>query len=84
MPGAERSKPMSDKLKDQIDLRSCWPCLRFAITDDTGNNEVRLIHDGTKRNTEGIAQLSALMDTTGNFRIHMAICMVKEEKEMLV
>jgi hypothetical protein len=81
MPSAERSRYPVGKLKDQIGLRSCWTSLRFAIADDTGNNKVGLVHDGSKGNTESVTQLSALVNTAGNFGIHMAICMVKEEED---
>jgi hypothetical protein len=83
VPSAETSEPVSGKLMNQIDLRSCWTRLSFAIADDTSNNKVRLVHDGTKGNTKGITQLSALMDTTGSLGVHMAICIIQEEKEAL-
>jgi len=55
VPSAETSTSASGELKDKTDLRSCGSCLSFAIADDTGNNKVRLIHDGAKGDAESIA-----------------------------
>ena len=50
------------RTKKEGHLRSCWSSLGLAITDDDGSYEIRFIHDGTKRNTEGIAELAALVN----------------------
>lgn len=55
VPSAETSSSASSKLKDKPDLRSCGSCLSFAIANDTSNNKVRLIHDGTKGDAESVA-----------------------------
>ena len=54
VPSAETSTSASGELRDKIDLRRCGPCLSFTIADDTGNNKVRLIHDGAKGDAESI------------------------------
>jgi hypothetical protein len=46
--------------------------LGLAITNDTGNNKMRIIHDSAKRNTEGVAEFATLMNGSGGFGIDMA------------
>src|SRR4051812_5623712 len=41
--------------------------LGFAITDHTGSNQIRIIKDRAKSMSQGIAQLTALVNGTGSF-----------------
>src|SRR5215470_11414688 len=43
------------------------PGFRFAIADDTGDNEIRIIERGPVCVTQGVAELAALVDAAGRF-----------------
>jgi len=42
--------------------------LRFAISDDTGDDQVRIVERGAVRMGERVAELPALVDRAGHFR----------------
>lgn len=41
------------------------PRFRFAVTDDTGDDEVGVVHDRTKGYAEGIAEFATFVDAPG-------------------
>jgi hypothetical protein len=45
---------------------------RLAITNNTGNDKMRVIHDSAKRNAESVTEFAAFMDGSGSFCIDMA------------
>ena len=45
---------------------------RFAIADDAGDDQFRIIKHRAKSVRQGIAQFAALMDGAGGLRRHMA------------
>jgi hypothetical protein len=44
----------------------------LAVTNDTGNDKMGIIHDSAKRNTESVAKFSTLMNGSRGFGIDMA------------
>jgi hypothetical protein len=47
----------------------CWSGLGLTVTDNTGNNQVRIIHDCTKGNRESISQFATFVDRSGNLSV---------------
>jgi hypothetical protein len=47
--------------------------LGFAITDNTSNDEIRLVHDSTIGYTEGITEFATFVNGTGSFGINVAL-----------
>lgn len=54
------------------DERSSWTGLGLAVTDNTGDDEIGVVHDSTKGYSQCIAQLSTFMDCTGGLSIDVA------------
>src|SRR5260221_9068692 len=50
----------------------CRTCLSLSIANNTGYNEVRIIHRSTKGSSQRIAQLAAFMDRPRYARVEMA------------
>src|SRR5258708_783275 len=48
--------------------RSGWTRLCLSIANNTGNNQVRIIHHGTKGGSQCIAQFTTFMNGAGNTR----------------
>lgn len=63
-----------------MDLRGSRTGFRFSIANHTGDNKIRVIHDRTERDSQGITQFTTLMNRTGSFCIDMAV--EREEKEV--
>src|SRR5258708_23777007 len=51
--------------------RSGWTSLGLSIANNTGNNQVRIIHRGTKGGSQRIAQFTTFMNGTRNTRVEM-------------
>lgn len=47
--------------------------LGFTVTNDTRDNQIGVIHDGTKRDRQCIAQLTTLVDCTGCLGVDMTM-----------
>ncbi len=47
-------------------------CLRFAVTDDAGDHEIRIVEGRPEGVGERVAQLAAFVDRSGNIRGAMA------------
>src|SRR5580693_7440652 len=48
------------------------PRLRFAVTDDRGYDEVRIVKGGAKGVRKRVTKLAAFVDRTRRLRSHMA------------
>lgn len=55
----------STKEREMQHSRRSRPSLGFTITNNTGNNEVRVIHHSTKRHSQCITQLSTFVNCAG-------------------
>jgi hypothetical protein len=51
--------------------RSCWTGFGFSVSNDTGNNEIRIVHHRAEGDRKCVSELPALVDATGRFRIYM-------------
>jgi len=49
--------------------RSCWTSFSFTVSDDTGDDKVRIVHYGSKGDTEGVPKFSTLVYTSWSFRV---------------
>lgn len=54
---------------ERMPRRSCWTGFCFTVSDDTGHDKVRIIHYGSKGNTEGVSKFSTLVYTSWGFRV---------------
>ena len=52
--------------------RRCGASLCFAVADDTGNDQVRIIHDRTKGHGQCIPQFTPFVDRPWGFRVDVA------------
>lgn len=71
MPGPTLSQKVLPWRCERLDLRSSRAGLSFAVSDDTRNNKIRIIHGSTKGYSQGIAQFPAFMDSTRRFGIYV-------------
>lgn len=50
-----------------------WACFRFTVANDTGDNEMWIVHHSTKCNGQGITELAAFVDTPRGLRVDMTV-----------
>jgi hypothetical protein len=51
---------------------SCsWTSFSLAVTNDAGDDKMRIIHDGTEGDTESITKFTTLMNGPGGFSVDM-------------
>lgn len=55
----------------KINSRSCWPSLCLTIAHHAGDNEIRVVHNCTERNSQSISQLASFVDCTGSLSVDM-------------
>jgi len=49
-----------------------WASFSFAVTNNAGNDKMRIVHDGAKGDTESITEFTTFMDGSRGFGIDMA------------
>ena len=52
-----------------IHLRGCGSSLGFTITNDHRDDQLGLIHDGTKRNSKSVSELAAFVNRSWNLSV---------------
>lgn len=52
--------------------RCSWSGLSFTVTDNAGDDEIRVIHDCAECDAQGVAELTTFVDRSGRLSIDMS------------